>query len=163
MVNLPDDPRDYYLAGGVSLQQVTKAYRGRKGCGFTSLRERSAVEDWPRLKRELRIKTGQKAVEIISDQQAVAAAKSLTQLNDEHLKLIDECLGIGQDLLAQYVVTDPASGRKKVVCQSNQYRAVVQTVIDLIKVQREVCGMIPTPIATDQPKKVIEGVLLSGI
>lgn len=138
MSKLPADPRDHYVHNNqVTIEELATLYKGQKGCSKSHLTRRCAEENWQQqredIARKKREKTDEKIVERTADKNA--------QLTEEHNNLIEYMINLGKGLMSQFVEDDPATGKKMVVCKSNEYRQTAQTVIELIKNQRQILGL----------------------
>jgi hypothetical protein len=82
----PKDPKNLYIKSEepISLRQLAKLYKGKKGCSLTTLETRCNKENWPKLRSEfwgeVEAKTRQKEIEKKSD----LLAASLADLNQKH-------------------------------------------------------------------------------
>lgn len=74
-----EDPRDLYVKHGMSLEDVAKRLKGRKGCSAGQLRRRSAREKWPAQRDDWDSKVRQEAdarsVVTAADQRAKQLAR----------------------------------------------------------------------------------------
>lgn len=133
---LPEDPRDYYINNKITLDDLVKAYKGKKGCSKRQLAERSRREKWLEQRQaqsnRVAIKTTEKTAEKIAEK----TSKTLIELNEEHNSLVEQLVAMGRGLLNQYITIDKTTGRKTLTCKSSEYRAVAQTILDLIHAQR---------------------------
>jgi hypothetical protein len=132
----PEDPKDYYINNKVTLDDLVRAYRGKKGCSKRQLAERSRREKWLELRQEQSNRVAIKTTEKTAEKIAERTAKTLSELNEEHNALVEQLVGMGRGLLNQYITIDKDTGKKKLNCKSSEYRAVAQTILDLIHAQR---------------------------
>lgn len=69
---LPEDPRDYYVHNDISIEELAKLYKGKKGCSLGNLKRRCRFENWEsQLSQNYSktiLKTDEKAIEKKSDQ-----------------------------------------------------------------------------------------------
>lgn len=139
--DLPKDPRDYFVRAEseLSLGELAKVYKGRKGCSYGQICRRSAAEKWVSQRdvfaKERRIKTDEKTIEKSSEQQS----KTIHQVNDEALKRADMLTKINEELLKSYFVVEKqadGSETKSLKCTARELRQVTQTLIDLEHAKR---------------------------
>lgn len=143
---LPADPRDFYIQSErkISLEKLAALYKGVRGCSKNNLCKRSSLEHWPEKRKKFWDATNTKVEEKLQEKTVEQKVKTITELNAEHNKIVDNVIKMGQALLAQYLVPDPKTGKQKITCHPKEYRATVQTLIELIQTQRLLHNYDPT-------------------
>jgi hypothetical protein len=164
---LPEDPRDHYIysENKISLKELSKLYRGKRGCSFSWLKKRCGSEGWEVLRTRYHAEKDQKTREKILEQTSEKKAKTLSQLNEEHSKRVQNLIKINEQILKQAMSQeiDQETGeiRTVIAMSPSDIRRITASIIDAQNAERLYHNFAPkSPIEDKADNSGDEDILL---